>query len=797
MRGGDPRDTDGKGSKAGAAGKGSKAGASGGRSEESTELLLSVSGMHCAACAARVERAVGSLPGVRSVSVSLPAEMARVELDRETVDPGRVIRAIRELGFEAAFKVQPGVVPDREKEARLNEIRRQRLNMWISWPIGIILMIGSFREYPVLHAIVPEFMGHPYFMLILSLPVIFGPARQFFSNSFNGLVRGVTDMNLLYATGIGAAWLIAVINTLWPKAGFGGPKATFFESSVLLVAFIVLGRYIEALTRGKTSEAIRKLMDLRPRFALVVRDGLETKIPVDDVRVGDTVVVKPGESIPVDGVVLEGLSSVDESMVTGESVPVEKEPGDEVIGGSLNRFGTLRFEATRVGKDTFLSRVIKLVEDAQMSKAPIQRIADAIAGQFILGVHLLSLMVFLFWFFFGFARFYNPAGRFILSPVALGGVEAFGFSLLLSIAVLVISCPCAVGLATPSAMAVGTGKGAQNGVLFKGADSIEALARADTVVFDKTGTLTRGEPEVTDIVEYEGFTAKEVVSLASVAERRTEHPLGEAILKKARVDGIEPGEPDSFRALPGLGVEAVYKGRKIYLGNERLMRDMGVEVVSRASSDARLLEAKGRTVVFLAVDGKVAGLIGIADLPREDAQLAVRLLRGLGFEVVMLSGDNKRTAEAVAGMLGIQHVLAEVLPQDKAAAVRRLQDANRRVAMVGDGINDAPALAQADVGIAIGTGTDVAKETGDVVLVRANVTDVPKAVGVARATMRKVKQNLFWALIYNAVMIPVAGGLLYPTFGLVISPELAALLMALSSASVTFNTLLLRRVKVA
>ena len=770
---------------------------------KSVQLLFSVSGMHCASCAARVERAIRSLPGVTSVSVSLPTEMARVEARGGTVDPARVIGVVRELGFEAAYKPEPGVAPDREREARLKEIRRQRLNMWISWPIGLILMIGSFREYPVLRAIVPEFLGDPYLMLALSLPVVFGPARQFFANSFHGLVRGTADMNLLYATGIGAAWLIAVINTLWPAAGFGGPRATFFESAVLLVAFIVLGRYIEALTRGKTSEAIRKLMDLRPKVATLVRDGAEVTVPVDDVRVGDIVLVKPGEGIPVDGVVTQGQSSVDESMVTGESVPVEKGAGDEVIGGSLNRFGTLRFRATRVGRDTFLSKVIRLVEEAQLSKAPIQRIADAIAGRFILGVHLLSLMVFLFWFFYGFARFYNPAGRFVLSAVPLGGVETFGFALLLSIAVLVISCPCAVGLATPSAMAAGTGKGAQNGVLFKGADSIEAFARADTVVFDKTGTLTRGEPEVTDVVSYGNLSEKEVISLASIAERRTEHPLGQAILSRARLEGMATDledrateEPDSFRALPGLGVEASYKGKKICLGNERLMGDMGVEMTSQASSDARLLEDKGRTVVFLAVEGSLAGLIGIFDPPRKEAGPAIGLLRQLGFEIVMLSGDNKRTAEAVAAALGIRHVLAEVLPQDKAAAVRRLQEAGRRVVMVGDGINDAPALAQADVGVAIGSGTDVAKETGDVVLVRADIFDVVKAVKVARATMRKVKQNLFWALVYNTVMIPVAGGLLYPRFGLVISPELAALLMAMSSASVTLNTLLLRRVKV-
>jgi Cu+-exporting ATPase len=620
-----------------------------------------------------------------------------------------------------------------------------------------------------------------------------GPGWQFFLNSFRGLRRGVTDMNLLYATGIGAAYLIGVVNTFWPTAGFGGEKAVFFESAALLTAFIILGKWLEALTRGRTSEAIRRLMALQPKIARVIRNGQEVELPADEVLADDLVLVRPGERIPVDGLVLEGYSAVDESMLTGESLPVEKKAGDQVIGGTMNKTGAFKFRATRVGKDTALAQIIHLVEEAQASKAPIQKLADWVAGHFILGVHVLALSVFFFWFFVGYWRFFDPASRFLLTPYALGEIGVFGFAILLSITVLVISCPCAVGMATPSAMMAGTGKGAEHGVLFKGADAIEATSKLQAIIFDKTGTLTRGEPSVTDVESRESGAESrdEVLRLAAIAEKHSEHPLGEAIVRRATERGLAVPDADRFQAIPGHGVEAEYEGRAILLGNRKLMRERGVELAGLLPQ-AEALEANGKTAMFLAVDGKAAGIIAVADTLREHSAEAVARLHRLGLEVLMITGDNRRTAEAIARQVGIDRVLAEVLPQDKAEEVKKLQAERKRVAMVGDGINDAPALAQADVGMAIGSGTDIAKETGHVILIKEDLRDVVVALEVAKATMRKVKQNLFWAFSYNVASIPIGAGLLYPFFKLVVSPELAALLMAVSSVTVTLNTLLLR-----
>jgi Cu+-exporting ATPase len=624
----------------------------------------------------------------------------------------------------------------------------------------------------------------------LTTPVVLGPGRQFFMNSFNGLRRGLTDMNLLYATGIGAAYFIAVVNTFWPDAGFGGEKATFYESAALLTSFIVLGRYLEAVTRGRTSEAIRKLMKLQPKRARVFRGDQELDIGADEVEVGDICLVRPGESIPVDGLVVDGYSAVDESMITGESIPVEKKAGDEVIGGTINKTGAFRFHATKVGKETALAQIVKLVEDAQATKAPIQRLADSVAGHFILGVHLLALGVFLFWFFGGFNWWFDPDSRFLLSPAELSGLEVFGFSLLLSVTVLVISCPCAVGLATPSAIMAGSGLGAQNGILFKGADAMEATAKLQTIVFDKTGTLTQGEPSVTDVISLNG-DRDEVLRLAAVAERNSEHPLGEAIVRGAQERGLEVPAADEFVAIPGQGVEARQNGAIILLGNRKLMAEKGVGL-DGLLPEAERLEAEGKTAMFVAGGVQSLGIIAVADTLKPTSAQAVRELHGLGLKVAMITGDNRRTAEAIARQVGIDRVLAEVLPQDKAAEVRKLQEQGRRVAMVGDGINDAPALAQADVGIAIGSGTDVAKETGHVILVKDDLLDVVAAIQVARFTMRKVRQNLGWAFGYNTLAIPLGAGLLYPFTAQIVSPEVAAFLMAISSLSVTLNAMSMR-----
>jgi len=823
------------------------------RREGARRIVVPVEGMTCAACVARVERAIKRLPGVVDARVNLASARAGLELAPGGPTLAEIARAVEEAGYQVpltsqTFRLRPGgpsldslaerllalegvagaevdadactvtvrFLPDivsaarvrrhlealgyraeggeetedaleRERAARRAEVGRQLLNLLIAWPLGLLVMLGTFRDYWLLPHVVPEFMGHKLFLFALTTPIVLGPARQFFIKSVRGLLHGTADMNLLYATGIGAAYLIAVVNTFWPEAGFGGERATFYEAAALLTAFVVLGRYLEALTRGRASEAIRRLLQLQPRRARVLRDGREVEVPADEVVVGDICLVRPGEAVPVDGVVVEGRSAVDESLVTGESLPVEKGPGYRVIGGSVNRAGSLRVRATQVGRDTVLAQIVRLVEEAQAGRAPIQRLADWVAGHFILGVHLLALGVFAFWFFAGYERWFTPETRLLMSPYTLAEMGVFGFAMLMSVAVLVISCPCAVGLATPAAIMAGSGIAARHGVLFKGAEAMEALARVQAVVLDKTGTLTRGRPSVTDVVPVPGRSREEVLALAAAAERDSEHPLAEAVLAAAREEGLEVARADSFQALPGQGVEARVDGRTLLLGNRTLMAERGI-ALDGLLAEAERLEGEGKTAVFLAVDARPAGLLAVADTLKENAAAAVAALKALGLEVAMLTGDNRRTAEAIARRLGIDQVLAEVLPQDKAAAVRQLQQQGKRVAMVGDGINDAPALAQADVGIAMGAGTDIAKEAGHVVLVRDDPMDVATAVETARFTLRKVKQNLAWAFGYNALALPIAAGVLYPLTHQVVSPELAALLMALSSLSVSLNS---------
>jgi Cu+-exporting ATPase len=761
------------------------------------ELTLDVRGMTCASCVDHVEGALKELRGVQEAIVNLGLGTARVVYIPGVVSTSSMKRAVRDVGYEAQERSEGVDALDRERQAREEEIKRQGRNLIIAGTIGLIVMIGTFYDMlGPFKTLVPVWLSYKWVIGLLTTPIVFGPGRQFFSNSWRGLKHGVTDMNLLYATGIGAAYGIAVINTLFPKAGFGGEGATFFESAALLTGFIILGRWLEALTRGRTSEAIRKLMKLQPKVARVMRNSREEEIPADEVELDDLILVRPGESIAVDGEVIEGYSAVDESMLTGESLPVEKKAGDAVIGGTINKTGAFKFKATRVGKETALAQIIELVEDAQASKAPIQKLADWVAGHFILGVHLLAVVVFLFWFFFGYQMFFDPNSSFILSPYKLGEIGVFGFSLLLSVTVLVISCPCAVGLATPSAMMAGTGKGAEHGVLFKGAEAIENTSKLQTIVFDKTGTLTKGEPSVTDIVASQQLSVSDelLLRVAATAEKNSEHPLGEAIVRGAQDRGLKLAEPETFSSIPGHGVEAKAKGSEILLGNRKLMKECGVDF-SALMPRAEALEADGKTVMFVALNGQAAGLIAVADTLKEYSVEAVRHLHKLDLEVAMITGDNRRTAEAIARKVGIDRVLAEILPQDKAEEVKKLQLQGKKVAMVGDGVNDAPALAQAEVGMAIGSGTDVAKETGDIILIKDDIRDVVVALEVAKATMRKVKQNLFWAFFYNTLGIPLGAGLFYAFASVVISPELAGLLMAVSSISVTLNTLLLKGFK--
>ncbi len=780
---------------------------------------IQVTGMSCASCVKNIERVVSAMPGVNSVVINLAAGGARIEYAPSVTPLSEIIAAIKDLGYGAIEKVEGQAALDREQEARASEVKRQKRNLIVAGGLGLLVMLGMFQPYWILKDFVPEWMNNKVFLFFLTTPIVFGPGRQFFINSWNGLKRGLTDMNLLYATGIGAAYLIAVINTFFPDAGFGGKEATFYEAAALLTAFIILGRYLEAVTRGRTSESIRRLMKLQPKMARVVRDGVETEGPAEAVLVGDVIAVRPGEAIPVDGTIVEGYSAVDQAMVTGESLPVEKKTGDEVLGGTLNKTGAFRFKATRVGKDTALAQIIKLVEEAQTTKAPIQKLADRVAGQFIMGVHIIALVVFVFWFFIGYGLWFTPETRLILTPYVLTGLGVFGFALLTSVTVLVISCPCALGLATPSAVMAGSGKGAEYGILFKGADAMEATARLDAIVFDKTGTLTKGMPSVTDIIEIEN-KGNNVLRLAAAAEKHSEHPLGEAIVRAYRATGKEPEDASEFNAVPGQGIIATVDGRKVLLGNRKLMAEYNVEIdkiplnppFSKGEiqdgiplslplrkgeidipAEAERLENEGKTAMFVAADGKLAGIIAVADTMKESSARAVAELKRMGLQVLMITGDNARTAKAIAKQAGIDTVLAEVLPQDKASEVKKLQSQGLKVAMVGDGINDAPALAQAEVGIAIGSGTDVAKETGNVILVKDDPLDVVAAVQVGRATLGLIKQNLYWAFGYNTLAIPIGMGILYPFTGQMVSPELAALLMATSSLSVTLNTLRMRK----
>ena len=548
-----------------------------GYSVPSAEATLDVRGMTCASCVAHVEGALKELAGVHEVTVNLGLGTGRVVFIPGVVTTGAMKRAVRNVGYEASERNPGADALDRERQVRGEEIKRQGRNLLIAGTIGVIVMIGTFYDMlGPFKFIVPEFLSYKWVIGLLTTPIVFGPGRQFFTNSWRGLKHGVTDMNLLYATGIGAAYGIALINTLFPKAGFGGEGATFFESAALLTAFIILGRWLEALTRGRTSESIRKLMKLQPKIARVIRNGSEEEIPAEEVEIDDLIQVRPGEGIPVDGIVVDGYSAVDESMLTGESLPVEKKIKDQVISGTINKTGAFTFRATRVGKDTALAQIIKLVEDAQASKAPIQKLADWVAGHFILGVHILAVLVFVFWFFFGYQQFFDPNSSFILSPYKLGEIGVFGFALLLSVTVLVISCPCAVGLATPSAMMAGTGKAAEHGVLFKSAEAIENTSKLGTIVFDKTGTLTKGEPSVTDIIAFSG-SELEILTLAAIAEKNSEHPLGEAIVHAAMSQGTQLENAESFNSIPGHGIEASYGGRDILLGNRKLMRERQVD----------------------------------------------------------------------------------------------------------------------------------------------------------------------------------------------------------------------------
>ncbi|MDT7605458.1 MAG: P-type Cu+ transporter [Acidobacteriota bacterium] len=765
---------------------------------------LDVTGMTCAACARRIERALARQPGVHRAGVNFATSRATVEYDAGATDRSHLVETIKDVGYgttetpradSATQDAAPAPVQDAGQAALAAEYTELRKKFLIaavlSLPVLVIAMshgrIGLFN-----------FAGVNYLQLALTTPVVFYCGAQFYRGAWAALRHRAADMNTLIATGTGAAYLYSVAATLAPNffaaatprgsmIGMGGMSdaasniaagampPVYFEAAGVIIALILLGRMLEARARGKTGDAIRRLLGLQPKRARVVRAGVEADVPVEEVVAGDTVVVRPGEKIAVDGVVLEGASAVDESMLTGESMPVEKQIGDGVFGATINKTGSFRFRATKVGKDTALRQIVRLVEEAQGSKAPIAHMADVVSGIFTPIVICIAIATFVVWF------------------VAAPTDARFTLALVNFVSVLIIACPCALGLATPTAILVGTGRGAQSGVLIKGGEALETAHKLDTIVLDKTGTLTRGRPALTDVIAIDDSTSEdELLRLAASAEWGSEHPVGSAIVRGAQARGLTTfAKTARFDAVAGHGVEAEVEGRRVLLGNAALMREHGVALEGFEERAARLA-AEGKTPIYLAVDDRLAGLVAVADEIKPESKAAVESLKRMGLEVVMMTGDNRRTADAVARAVGISRVLAEVLPEGKADEIKRLQREGRRVGMVGDGINDAPALAQANLGISIGTGTDVAIEASDVTLVGGDLAGVVAAISLSRATIRTIRQNLFWAFVYNVVGIPVAAGALYPFTGWLLSPVIASAAMSLSSVSVVANSLRLR-----
>ncbi|WP_350445980.1 heavy metal translocating P-type ATPase [Anaeromonas gelatinilytica] len=718
------------------------------------KIRLDIEGMTCSACAARVEKSLKALEGVGEVNVNIATNKTTVEYTSEDIEIKDMINAVEKAGYKA-FKEKEDSV-DKQKEAREKEIKELKTLFIISLILSIPLFSAMFFHMAGVHTV----LSNGWFQFILATPVQFIIGYRFYKGAYHALRGGGANMDVLVAMGTSAAYFYSIYNVI------AGIDHYYFESSAVIITLIILGKLMEAIAKGKTSEAMKKLMGLQAKTARVVRNEEEIDIPVEEVEVGDTIIVRPGEKIPVDGKMIDGKSTVDESMLTGESIPVEKNTGDEVIGSTINKHGTFKFEATKIGKDTALSQIIKLVEEAQGSKAPVQRLADKVSGIFVPVVIGIALVSFIIWMIT--TRDINP-------------------SLISAVSVLVIACPCALGLATPTAIMVGTGKGAENGILIKGGEYLERTHKTDSIIFDKTGTITKGKPEVTDIIGY-NLDKEEVLRISSSAEKGSEHPLAEAIVNRAKDDDIETYEVKNFEAIPGHGIYANMNEKNIYLGNRRLMNRENIDI-SKASTDIERLETEGKTAMILSIDDELRGIIAVADTIKESSKEAINALKKMNLEIYMITGDNERTAKAIAREVGIDNVIAEVLPEHKAENVERIKKEGKHVAMVGDGINDAPALAQADVGFAIGTGTDVAIEAADITLMKGDLKDIVTAVKLSRKTMRTIKQNLFWAFAYNTAGIPLAAsGLL--------NPMIAGAAMAFSSVSVVSNSLRLKRVKV-
>lgn len=745
---------------------------------ELREVTVSIGGMTCASCAAAVEKEIKKLKGVIEVNVNIATERASIKYNPYETRISQIKGAIKKAGYDP-MEIQTGDNVDVEKEKRQKEMNV----LWKKFIVSAIFTVpllyiamGHMLGLPIPEMIEPSVnpLNFALTQLILTIPVVIA-GYKFYTVGFKALIKRAPNMDSLIAIGTAAAVIYGIYGTIEIAGGnIQYANDLYFETAGVIITLILLGKYLESVTKGKTSEAIKKLMGLQPKTAVVIHDGKEMTIAIEEVEVGDIVLVKPGEKIPVDGNVIEGHTAVDESMLTGESIPVEKNIGDKVIGASINKNGTIKFKATKVGKDTALAQIIKLVEDAQGSKAPIAKLADIISGYFVPVVIAIAIVSGIAWY--------------------LAGATGI-FALTIFISVLVIACPCALGLATPTAIMVGTGKGAEYGVLIKGGVPLETTHKIKTIVFDKTGTITEGKPKVTDVIAVEGYSEDELLELAGSAEKGSEHPLGEAIVKGAEEKGLEFKKIDKFEAIPGHGIEVEIENKDILLGNKKLMADRKIEITLQDESDR--LANEGKTPMFIAIEGKLTGIIAVADTVKESSAAAIKQLHDMGIKVAMITGDNKRTADAIAKQVGIDIVLAEVLPQDKANEVKKLQEKGKKVAMVGDGINDAPALAQADVGIAIGSGTDVAMESADIVLMKSDLMDVVTAIQLSKATIRNIKQNLFWAFAYNTAGIPIAAGLLYIFGGPRLNPMFAAAAMSLSSVSVLTNALRLKGFKPA
>ncbi|HDR5136512.1 TPA: copper-translocating P-type ATPase, partial [Bacillus anthracis] len=732
----------------------------------SDKAEFTVSGMTCAACANRVEKRLNKLEGVNGATVNFALESATVDFNPDEINVNEMKSAITKLGYKLEVKSDE---QDESTDHRLQEIERQKKKFIISFILSFPLLWAMVSHFSFTSFIyLPDMLMNPWVQLALATPVQFIIGGQFYVGAYKALRNKSANMDVLVALGTSAAYFYSVYLSIQSIGSSEHMTDLYFETSAVLITLIILGKLFEAKAKGRSSEAIKKLMGLQAKTATVMRDGTEMKILIEEVVAGDIVYVKPGEKIPVDGEIVEGKSAIDESMLTGESIPVDKTIGDVVIGSTMNKNGFLKVKATKVGRDTALAQIIKVVEEAQGSKAPIQRVADQISGIFVPVVVVIAIITFAVWMIF-------------VTPGDFGG------ALEKMIAVLVIACPCALGLATPTSIMAGSGRSAEYGILFKGGEHLEATHRLDTVILDKTGTVTNGKPVLTDVIVADGFNEEEILRLVGAAEKKSEHPLAEAIVEGIKEKKIDIPSSETFEAIPGFGIESVVEGKQLLIGTRRLMKKFNIDI-EEVSKSMEELEREGKTAMLIAINKEYAGIVAVADTVKDTSKAAITRLKKMGLDVVMITGDNTQTAQAIAGQVGIEHVIAEVLPEGKAEEVKKLQAQGKKVAMVGDGINDAPALATADIGMAIGTGTDVAMEAADITLIRGDLNSIADAIFMSKMTIRNIKQNLFWALAYNGLGIPIAA------FGF-LAPWVAGAAMAFSSVSVVLNALRLQRVK--